>query len=58
VTVILPPQANASDPFVDKPGILSGAYVLGVIDPARESVVVERSATALQPSKDAGPRRF
>jgi hypothetical protein len=40
-TIILPPQANASDPLPDKPGILSGAYVLGVVDPARESIVVE-----------------
>jgi hypothetical protein len=54
-TVILPPQADASDPFVDKAGVLTGAYVLSVVDPARESVVLERSATALQPSMDAGP---
>ena len=39
--VVLPAQSDPSDPFVDEPRILSGADVIGMINPAREGVVVE-----------------
>jgi hypothetical protein len=48
--VVFSAQANASHPLVDQPGILSSAVVLGAVASARESIVVERAASALQPA--------
>ena len=44
--------------FVDEPGVLAGADVLGVFCSTRKCEVVERAASTFQPSKDAGPGRF
>ncbi len=47
--VVLTPQADASHPLVDEPGILPGADVSGVIGAARKSVVIERATSTLKP---------
>jgi hypothetical protein len=56
--VIFSAQPSASHPFVDQPGVLSGAKMLRAVVPARESIVVERAATMLKPRLDAGSRRL
>jgi hypothetical protein len=56
--VIFSAQPSAGPPFVDQPGVLSGAETLRAVVPARESIIVERAATMLKPSLDAGSRRL
>jgi hypothetical protein len=56
--VIFSAQPSAGHPFVDQPGVLSGAEMLRAVVPARESIVVERAATMLKPRLDAGSRRL
>lgn len=50
-------NANAGDPFVYETRVLARAHVFGVIDPAREGEVAERSAAAFEPSQQAAPCR-
>ena len=52
-TIILPPETYACDPLIHQPRILPGADVVGMIQPAWEHEVVERTTTTLQPSQDA-----
>jgi hypothetical protein len=56
--VILPTQANASDPLVDKTSVLPSADMGSVVGSAREGKVFERATPALKPSKDARAGRF
>jgi hypothetical protein len=51
--VILPAQPNASLPLVNEASILPGADVIGMINTARKDEVVERAASAFEPSEDA-----
>ena len=50
-TVVLPAQSDPSDPFVDEPGILPGADMIGMINPAREGVVVESAPSTFEPGE-------
>ena len=49
--VVLPAQSDPSYPFVDEPGVLPGAYMIGMINPAREGVVVENASSTFEPSE-------
>ncbi len=49
-------RANAYNPLADKPGVLTRAEVVGIIDPAREHVVGQRHAAPLQPRQQPGTR--
>ena len=53
-----PDVSRCRHPLVHEPGILPGADVSSVVDPARESEVVERAAPTFKPSKDARAGRF
>jgi len=52
--VILPAQSDPGDPFVDEPGKLPRADMIGMINPAREGVVVERGLSEQQRSPADG----
>ncbi len=56
--VILPAQSDPGDPFVDEPGVLSGADMSGLVNPARKCKVVESAASPFKPSEDARPGRL
>jgi hypothetical protein len=49
--VVLPAQSDRSDPFVDEPGILPRADMIGMIKPAREGVVVESASSTFEPGE-------
>jgi hypothetical protein len=51
VAVVLPTQSDLSDPFADEPGIRPRADMIGMINPARESVVVEGPSSTFEPSE-------
>lgn len=48
-------QTNPGYPFVDKPGILPGAEMTTVINPAWKDVIVHSAAPSLKPRQQAGP---
>ncbi|BEU99183.1 hypothetical protein NSDW_02780 [Novosphingobium olei] len=48
-------QANPRFPFVDQPGVLAGAEVTIVINPAWKDVIVHCAATLLEPGQQTGP---
>lgn len=48
-------QANPRYPFIDKPGVLAGAEVTIVINPAWKDVIAHRAATLLEPGQQTGP---
>jgi hypothetical protein len=43
--VVLPTQSDPGDPFVNEPGILPGADMIGMINPAWEGVVIESASS-------------
>ena len=47
----LPAQSDPSHPFVDEPGILPRADMIGMINPVREGVVVESASSTFEPSE-------
>ena len=47
--VVLTPQSNSGHPLINEPSILPGADMIGVIDPARKSELVNRSDSAFEP---------
>ena len=49
--VVLPAQFDPGDPFVDEPGILPGADMIAIVNPARESVVVEGASSTFEPGE-------
>ena len=49
--VVLPAQSDPGDPFVDEPGILARADMIGMINPAREGVVIERASSTFEPGE-------
>jgi hypothetical protein len=56
--VVLRSQANARHPLIDEAGILAGADVVGLIDPAREDEIVNRAAPTFKPGQQAGSGRL
>jgi hypothetical protein len=42
-------QTDGCDPIINKPGILAGAQMAEIVDPAREDEVVMCAAAALEP---------
>jgi len=56
--VILWPQSDASHPFINEPGILPSANMIGVIDAARKDEFVKRAASAFKPDHDAASGGF
>ena len=52
--VILAAQSDPRDPLVNKTGILPGADVVGVIDPARKGVVVESASSIFERCRRGG----
>ena len=56
--VVLTAQSNPSYPLVNEAGILPGADVIGVVNPAREDEVVERTSSAFEPCMDAATGRL
>src|SRR5215213_7139942 len=56
--VILSAQSDPGYPLVHEARILPGAHVGGVVDPAREGIIVERAASTSKPSEDAGAGRL
>jgi hypothetical protein len=56
--VILVPEPDALYPLVDKPGILAGADMNGLIPPTRKREIGKRAAAAIQPGTDARAGRF
>ena len=51
--ILLLTQADRGHPFVNEAGVLPRPHVLGVVDPARECIVVDRAATSFEPSQKA-----
>lgn len=49
-------QTDPSHPFINKTGILPGAEMALVINPAREDVIVNRSASPFEPCQQTGSR--
>ena len=54
-SIVLAPQTNRGHPFVNKPGILSSAEMIGVVDPTGEGIVIDRSSPPPKPGKHASP---
>jgi hypothetical protein len=52
--VVLRPQANARFPLIDEAGVLPGADVVSLIDPAWENEVVYRAAATFKPGQQTG----
>jgi hypothetical protein len=55
---VRPVQSDPGYPLIYETRVLPGAQVSGVVDAAREGVIVERAASTFKPSKDAGARRL
>ena len=53
-TIFTSHQADPSHPFINKAGILPGAEMAVVINPAREDVIVDRSASPFEPCQQTG----
>src|SRR5262249_24998937 len=53
--VLLSSQSDAYDPLVYEPCILSSAEVIGVVDPTRENIVCQHTASPFQPCEQARP---
>jgi hypothetical protein len=49
--IVVSTQSDPSHPFVDEPGILSRADMIGMINPAREGVVVESASSTFEPGE-------
>ncbi len=49
--VVLLTESDPSYPFVDEPGILPSADMIGMINPAREGVVIERASSTFELSQ-------
>ena len=48
-------QANPGHTFIDKSSILAGAEMPIMINPARKHIVIDRTASPIEPSEKAGP---
>ena len=49
--VVLPAKSDPSHPFVDETGIPPRAEMIGMINPAWESVVVESASSTFEPGE-------
>ena len=56
--VVLRTQSDPGHPLINEPSILPGANMIGVIDPARKSELVSRSASAFEPGQKAATGWF
>jgi hypothetical protein len=56
--VVLPAQSDPGHPFVDEPRILPRANMIGMIDPAREGVVVESAPSTFEPGEQTATGRL
>lgn len=54
-SIVLAPQTNGSHPFVNQPGILSSAEMIGVVAPTGKGIVIDCSSPPLKPGKQACP---
>lgn len=50
--IILAPKADAGDPFINQPGILSGAQMIGPVKAAWKGEFIKAAATPFKPSED------
>ena len=57
-SVVLRPQSDPDHPLINEPGILPGADMIGVIDPARKGELVNRSASAFEPCQNSAAGGF
>jgi hypothetical protein len=51
--VILSSQSDTGHPLIDEPSILPGDDMIGVINPARKSELVNRSASTFEQGQNA-----
>ena len=56
--VVLLTESDPSYPFVNEPGILPSADMIGMINPAREGVVIERASSTFEPSQETATGRL
>ena len=56
--VVLRPQSDSGHPLVNEPSVLPSADMVGVIDPAWKSELVNRSASAFEPGQNAAAGGF
>jgi hypothetical protein len=56
--VILRPQSNSGHPLINEPGILPGADMVGVVDPARKGELVNCSVSAFELGENAAAGGF
>jgi hypothetical protein len=49
----LGPQSDSGHPVINEPSILPGADMIGVIDPAGKSELVNRSVSTFEPGRNA-----
>ena len=49
--VVLPALSDPDDPFVNEPGVLPRADMIGMINPAWEGVVVESASSTFEPGE-------
>src|ERR1700722_362869 len=57
-SVILRAQSDPGYPLINEPSILPGADMIGVVDPARKSELVNRPASAFEPGQNASAGGF
>jgi len=48
-------QADPCHPFIDKPGVLAGAKMPIMVNPAGKDIIVHRAAPPIEPSQQASP---
>jgi hypothetical protein len=56
--IILWPESDASHPFINQAGILTGTYVIRVINPAGKDKIIDCTSTAFEPSKHTAASRL
>lgn len=49
--ILFTSQANRSHPFIDQPGILASAKMIGVINPTGKSEVINSATSSFKPRK-------
>jgi hypothetical protein len=53
-SVVLAPEPYTCHPFIYQTGVLSGAYVRFMVDPAGKSVIIKPAPSTPKPSQNAG----
>jgi hypothetical protein len=57
-SVVFSAQSDPSHPFVNEPCILPRADMIGMINPAREGVVVESAPSTFEPGEQTATGRL